>query len=59
MDKLLHFLLSYLIALCDPLIALFAGLGKEVWDGLTGLGVASAWDFVADLAGILLALVLS
>ena len=53
-DKLLHVLVSYLLALIDPGLAVAAGLGKEVYDFFGG-GVADAFDLLADAVGILLA----
>ena len=54
-DKLLHFLVSYAIALSNPLLAFAGGIAKEVYDALGG-GTADVLDFAADLAGILAAL---
>lgn len=54
-DKILHFVISYLIALVDPALAVLAGVGKEVYDYFGG-GVADIYDLVADGLGILLAL---
>jgi hypothetical protein len=54
-DKVLHFLLSFLIALYDPLVSFVAGVGKECYDSLAG-GVADAYDLLADWTGIATAL---
>lgn len=54
-DKLLHFLVSYLIALVEPALAIVAGVGKEIYDALGG-GMADVYDLVADGLGILAAL---
>jgi hypothetical protein len=37
------------------MLALVAGIGKEVWDALSG-GVADAGDLIADGVGVLFAL---
>ena len=57
-DKILHFVISFFLALIDPVIAVVAGLGKELWDALTG-GMADLGDLVADGLGILLAILIS
>tara|TARA_R110001592_G_scaffold79556_5_gene237686 strand:- start:388 stop:570 length:183 start_codon:yes stop_codon:yes gene_type:complete len=54
-DKVLHFVVSFIIALFDPALAVLAGIGKEVYDALGG-GVADVYDLVADGLGILAAL---
>ena len=54
-DKVLHFAISYLIALVDPTLAALAGIGKEVYDALGG-GVADVYDLLADALGIFTAL---
>ena len=54
-DKFAHFILSYLIALIDPALAVLAGLGKELHD-LLGGGTADLLDLVADALGIAAAL---
>lgn len=51
-DKILHFLVSFLLSLYDPLFSLLAGIGKELFDVLRGSG-AEFWDLVADWLGIL------
>ena len=56
-DKVLHALLSFIIAWVDPALALVAGLLKELWD-LAGHGVAEWADLGADLVGIGAALLL-
>ena len=56
-DKLLHFLVSFALALVDPVAAVIAGIAKEIWDSL-GNGVAEWGDLAADLLGILAALLL-
>lgn len=55
-DKILHIVVSYLLARVDPALAVAAGLGKEIYDFFGG-GVADAMDLVADGLGILLALI--
>ena len=54
-DKLLHFLASYFIAMIDPTLAVVAGVGKEVYDFFGG-GMADIFDLAADALGILAAL---
>lgn len=54
-DKLLHFLVSFIIAVERPVLAFLAGIGKEVYDAASS-GMADAGDLVADWAGILFAL---
>lgn len=54
-DKLLHFLVSFVIAIERPALAFLAGIGKEVYDAASG-GIAEAGDLLADWAGILFAL---
>lgn len=54
-DKLLHFLISFAIALYDSGLALLAGIAKEFADAL-GLGTPDAGDLLADLLGIFLAM---
>ncbi len=54
-DKLLHFGISFLIALYDASAAALLGIGKEIADAL-GLGTPDAGDLLADLLGILAAL---
>lgn len=50
-DKVLHFLFSFAIAMYDPFLAFLAGVGKECGDVLSG-GVADIHDLLADWAGI-------
>jgi len=54
-DKFYHFALSYLLATVDPLLAILAGIGKEIAD-FFGNGTADALDLLADLLGVLAAL---
>ncbi len=54
-DKILHFLISFIIALEDPLFSFVLGLGKEFLD-LLGFGVAEFADLIANVLGILFAL---
>lgn len=56
-DKLYHFLASFVIALYDPVLAVLAGIGKELWDVLRG-SFADVGDLFADALGILFALTL-
>lgn len=58
MDKLLHFAVSFTVALFDSTLAWSLGLAKELWD-LAGNGQAELADLVADWAGILLAALLT
>ncbi|GMW00815.1 MAG: hypothetical protein AMXMBFR84_19520 [Candidatus Hydrogenedentota bacterium] len=53
-DKILHFWVSFFIALVHPAIAVVAGVGKEIWDAAMG-GMADAGDLFADGLGILAA----
>ncbi len=55
LDKVAHFFFSFLIGQFSPLLAVFAGIGKEIFDVARG-GMADAGDLVADALGILLAL---
>lgn len=57
MDKLLHFIVSYLMTLVSPVGAFLAGIGKEVYDLFSG-GDADILDLFADWAGLLLCLTL-
>ncbi len=50
-DKLLHFVFSFAIAMLDPVLSFIVGIGKEYADGMFG-GVADIYDLVADWAGI-------
>jgi hypothetical protein len=52
-DKWLHFIVSFLIAQVSPLAAFCAGIGKEVYDALSG-GFADPLDLAADAWGIVL-----
>lgn len=54
-DKLYHFLVSFILALYDPALAVLAAVGKELLDVLGG-GLADLGDLVADALGILFAL---
>jgi hypothetical protein len=56
MDKLLHLIVSYVLALIDPWVSFAAGVGKEVYDYFFG-GHPDIFDLLADWAGILLSLV--
>lgn len=53
-DKFYHFVVSYFLASIDPLLAFFAGIGKEVFDFFGG-GTADVFDLLADALGILAA----
>jgi len=55
LDKLVHFVVSFALATIDPLIAVVAGLGKEILDAL-GAGTPDVLDLLADGLGILSAL---
>jgi len=57
-DKLQHFWISFGIAFIFPLLAVFAGAGKEIYDALGG-GVADSADLAADFLGIAFAWVVS
>jgi len=54
-DKWLHFIVSFLIAQISPLAAFWAGVGKEVYDALSGSFV-DPLDLAADAWGIVLAI---
>ncbi len=54
-DKIYHFIGSFLLTFIDPWLAVVAGIGKEVWDAM-GNGTAEFADLVADGLGILFAL---
>lgn len=53
-DKILHFWASFAIAMISPALSFGAGIGKEVFDALSG-GVASTGDLLADAIGIFVA----
>ncbi len=57
-DKPLHFVLSFLLALIHPVVAAVAGVGKEVFDALTG-GFVDGWDLLADALGIVAGVLVS
>ena len=57
-DKFWHFWISFFIAFFKPGLAMVAGVGKEVFDALSG-GVADGWDLAADGLGIITAVILS
>ena len=57
-DKLLHFLVSLRIGLCSPLLALWTGVVKELYDAITGSFIDLA-DLCADGLGIVTAMLLS
>ena len=57
-DKLAHFWVSFGIAFLFPVMAAAAGIGKEIYDSVSG-GDADAGDLAADGLGILFALILS
>jgi len=54
-DKIVHFVISFFMALLDPVLALWAGVGKEIYD-LLGFGVAELGDLLANWLGILAAM---
>lgn len=54
-DKLLHFIISFALARIDPIIAVIAGIGKEIWDSASG-GYADIADLIADFLGIIAAI---
>ena len=54
-DKILHFLISFILALEDPFFSFILGLGKEFLD-LMGFGVAELGDLIANALGILFAI---
>jgi len=54
-DKIYHFAASFVLALYDPVLAICAGIGKEIWDVLRG-SMADIGDLAADALGIFLAL---
>ena len=57
-DKILHFWSSFVLALISPALSFGAGIGKEVFDSVSG-GVASVGDLLADALGIFFAGVVS
>lgn len=57
-DKFLHFWISFAIAFFKPGLAMIAGVGKEVYDALSG-GIVDVYDLAADGLGIFAALLLS
>ncbi len=57
-DKFWHFWISFFIAFFKPGLAMLAGVGKEVFDALSG-GVADAGDLAADGLGIFAAWIVS
>jgi hypothetical protein len=54
-DKVLHFVVSLFLTLIDPLLAVVAGVGKEVFDFFDH-GEPELGDLAADLAGIVVGL---
>ena len=52
MDKILHFVVSFLLTLIDPVLAYALGVGKELFDAARG-GMVDAGDLAADFLGIL------
>lgn len=54
-DKVLHFVVSFLIGQVSPALAYVAGWGKEFFDLATG-GVISIGDLIADGLGVLAAI---
>lgn len=54
LDKVLHVLVSYILALINPGLAAIAGMAKEIWD-YTRTGAIDGYDLVADALGIVLA----
>lgn len=54
-DKIYHFIGSFILTFIDPYFAAAVGIGKEIWDAL-GNGTAELADLVADGLGILFAL---
>jgi hypothetical protein len=57
-DRLLHLFVSFVLALANPFLAAFAGIGKEVYDAMCG-GMADVWDLVYDGVGILFGVLVS
>lgn len=64
LDKALHFITSYSLTLSTALYlplwvavaaTLIVGVGKEVFDKVSGKGSAEFGDLLADVAGILVA----
>lgn len=51
-DKFMHFWLSFGITQISPGLAWIAGIGKEVYDAISG-GDSSIGDLIADGFGIL------
>ena len=54
-DKVLHFLVSFLIAQVSPALAYAVGWGKEFFDLATG-GFIDIGDLIADGLGVLAAI---
>ncbi|MBM3289199.1 MAG: hypothetical protein FJY92_03525 [Candidatus Hydrogenedentes bacterium] len=57
-DKFWHFWISYGIAYFKPVLAIVAGIGKEVYDAFSG-GNPDVWDLVADGMGVFAAWIAS
>ena len=55
-DKWLHFIVSFLIAQSSPLVAIWAGIVKEVYDPLSG-GFADPLDLAPDAWGVRLGII--
>ena len=51
MDKVLHFVVSFMLAGWDVGLAAAAGIGKEIYDFFGG-GTADIYDLLADGLGI-------
>ncbi len=54
-DKVLHFVVSFLIGQLSPALAYAAGWGKELYDLATG-GFIDIGDLIADGLGVLTAI---
>lgn len=57
-DKVLHFVFSLRIGLFSPVVAVWAGWAKELYDAATGSFIDPA-DLCADWLGIYAAVLLS
>lgn len=59
LDKVKHivacFCIAFPIGILNPIaglvVAILVGIGKEVYDKVSGKGVADFWDLVADFIG--------
>lgn len=52
-DKLKHFLVCFVIAICSPLLALLVAIGKEIYDVIQPNNHFCWKDVLFDIAGII------